>query len=113
MRHVLGAFEQVAGRVVAWVQEQVGAGHLLSKADIGPTLALGAAVSMRGSGEIGCADIGRVAPQQVFGARPVGPGRIAEDAVEPAAASGTRSSGERILIVVLFALGDEPRRGVD
>src|SRR5262245_55132596 len=102
MRHILCAFEQVAGRIVAWVQEQVGSRHLLSKADIGPTLALGATVNMRGSGEIGCADIGLicVAAQQVFGARAVGARSIAEDAIEAAAACGTRSRRQGVLVVV-------------
>src|SRR4029079_17181451 len=96
-------------------KHNVGARHWLTKPDFGPPLAFGAAIGVGGSGEIGCTDIGLicVAAQQVFGARAGCACRCAEDAVERAAAGDAHCSSESILVAVLLAFGNEPRRGIE
>ena len=54
---ILGAFEQIARRIVAGMHEQIGAGDALREgAGRRVRFAIGAAIGMRGGGEIGRAD---------------------------------------------------------
>jgi hypothetical protein len=106
MRHILRAFEQIAGRIVAAVQEKIGAGDAIGEAARQcRALSLRAAIAMRGGGEIGGAERGLVAvlAEQLLDAGAIGSGRRAEDAREPRAivVGETRRCGERILVVVL------------
>ena len=84
---ILGAFEQIAGGIVADVHQQVGSRDARGKgAGRVVALAVGAAIDVRGRGEIGRADVVAAAllADQRFDARAVGAGRGAEDARESA-----------------------------
>ena len=83
-------------------------------------LTFGAAVSVRGCGKIGSADVvaAGIAAQQFLGTRAVGTRRRAEDAVKAkhvlvvASAIATRG-GERIILLILFSRCDRLYRGVN
>ena len=100
---ILGAFEQIARRIVARMNQHVGAGDALREgAGRRAAFAVGTAVAVRGGGEIGRADrFGiSVAAEQILDAGAIGARRGAEDAIEArcarrsrrAAASGFSSS---------------------
>ncbi len=101
------------------MHEQIGAGDALREgAGRGARLALGAAVSVRGGGEIGRADgaaVG-VAAEQILDARAIGAGRRAENAIKARralAVAGAPGRRERILVICLVARRHRLHGGVD
>ena len=101
---VLGAFEQIAAGIVAGMHQQVGAGDALrERAGRRVAFAVGAAIGMRGGGEIGRADrvgVG-VAAEQILDAGAIDARRGAENAIERALAPSAARGGERIFVVGL------------
>ena len=89
MGGILGAFQQIARGIVAAMQQQIGCGDLGGeRARQRRAFALGAAITMRGGGEIGGADRRSVSllAEQILDAGAIGAGRRAEDAGESRAA---------------------------
>ena len=104
MRHVLGAFEQVARRIVAAMQQQIGRGNARGEATgQRRALSLRAAITMRRGREIGGTERLAVAvlAEQLLDARAISAGRGAEDARERRAivACETCRGSQRIFVV--------------
>ncbi len=115
---ILGAFKKIARRDRrSRCTSSVGVGDALREsAGRRAGFAVGAAIGMRGRGEIGRADrvgIG-VAAEQVLDAGAIDAGRGAEDAVEPRAAAGSAARRrQRVFVVVFLARRDRLHRGID
>jgi hypothetical protein len=109
---ILGAFEQIAGRIIAGMHQQIGTRHALrERARRCGALAERAAVGMRGGVEISGGDLGwlGIAPDQIGDPGPVSARRGAEDAREPADRGvGAARRRERIVRILLLA----PRHGL-
>ena len=113
---VLGAFKKIAAGIVARMHEHVGAGDALREgAGRRVAFAIGAAIGVRGGGEIGRADgvgVG-VAAEQILDAGAIGAGRGAENAIEARFDRPAARRGERIFVVVFVARRDRLHRGID
>ena len=114
--HVLGAFQQVAAGIVAWMHEKIGAGDALCERtrDIA-AVASSATITVRRRRKIRGADgFGAgVAAEQVLDAGAVGARRGAEDAIKPCRAARAPCARQRIFIVSFVAGGDRLHCGID
>ncbi len=113
---ILGALKQIAARVVAGVQQKIGAGDALCEgAGRRRAFASRAPIAVRGGGEIrdaDCVAIG-IAAKQILDACAICPGRVAEDTIEPRAARLAPCGGERILTSVFIARRNRLHGSID
>ena len=112
---IFGTFQQIACGIVTNMHKHVGTGDALRESAWRRSrIAVRAAVSMRGSSEIGRADdlVVGVLADQILDARPVDARRGAEDAIQTSAVGAVRLR-QRVLIVGLIARRDRLHRGVD